>query len=129
MTTLEIKEAVRQRDGYCCSKCGITQNAYKAETGRSLDVHRVSPGSEYSVDGCISLCQPCHGTEPKSPKWSPNNSAKIEVRAEPEWVAWVHRAAQRKGLSASSWVRMIVTERMQSDNIPEHEPPARKPKP
>lgn len=56
-------------------------------------------------------------------------TAKIEVRAEPEWVAWVHKAAKDKGISASAYTRMVLTERMRVDGI---EPPrsARgKPKP
>lgn len=48
-------------------------------------------------------------------------TAKIEVKAEPEWVAWVHKAAKDKGVSVAGYTRMVLTERMRTDGI---EPPA-----
>jgi hypothetical protein len=35
--------------------------------GRRLDVHRLTPGSPYSVEGCVTLCRACHGPERKLP--------------------------------------------------------------
>jgi 5-methylcytosine-specific restriction endonuclease McrA len=60
-----IRAAVRQRDGYRCTKCGITEQEHKDRYGvKSLHVHRLVPGSLYSLKGCISLCCVCHGMEP-----------------------------------------------------------------
>lgn len=61
MTEQEIKAAVRKRDGFLCVDCGITQGQHIEHFGRGLDVHRLSPGSEYSIDGCVALCFSCHG--------------------------------------------------------------------
>lgn len=55
MTEQEIKAAVRKRDGFLCVDCGITQGQHIEHFGRGLDVHRLSPGSEYSIDGCVAL--------------------------------------------------------------------------
>lgn len=67
MTELELKERVRQRDGYRCSECGMTQEEHKEKYGRRLEVHRLEPGSDYTEEGCATLCWPCHWTKPKSP--------------------------------------------------------------
>lgn len=62
-----IKPNVRARDGFRCTKCGKTNEEHLAQTGRQLEVHRVVPGSAYTVDGCVTLCRRCHGPMPKSP--------------------------------------------------------------
>jgi cytochrome c553 len=62
-----IKAAARARDGYRCTKCGMTDTEHKARHGATLDVHRVVPGSAYTLAGVVTLCRPCHGPEPRSP--------------------------------------------------------------
>lgn len=49
-----------------CTECGTSNDDHIAFTGRALDVHRLNPGSPYSVEGCVSLCRSCHGPKPKS---------------------------------------------------------------
>lgn len=67
MNVLQTKAAVRARDGFRCTGCGMTNDEHKARyKGKSLHVHRSSPGSEYTVDGCVSLCYVCHGPKPRS---------------------------------------------------------------
>lgn len=65
MTVLEIKAAVRKRDGYACTRCGMNRAQHFAHYERDLDVHRVTPGSEYTMEGCITVCRSCHGPLPK----------------------------------------------------------------
>lgn len=67
MTVQAIKSAVRERDGQQCTKCGMTAEQHQQHYGRTLDVHRTTPGSEYSLDEgvCVTLCRSCHGPEPR----------------------------------------------------------------
>lgn len=63
MTTTKIKAAVRARDGYRCTKCNMTAEEHRKRYGRTLDVHRIIPGSVYTVDGCVTRCKLCHSKE------------------------------------------------------------------
>lgn len=56
MTVLDIKDAVRCRDGYRCVDCGLLQPVHR----KTLDVHRVIPGSVYTLEGSVTLCRKCH---------------------------------------------------------------------
>jgi hypothetical protein len=67
---VEIKAIVRYRDGYRCVECGMTARQHARRYGRGLEVHRIVPGSRYSVDSCVTLCQGCHKDKPKSPRGS-----------------------------------------------------------
>jgi 5-methylcytosine-specific restriction endonuclease McrA len=90
MTNLEIKAAVRARDGFRCTECGVTSLKYLAITGRSLDVHRIIPGSEYTVDGCVTLCRQCHGPKPRRPyryKVTPGQRRLVAAFLKPELAA------------------------------------------
>lgn len=60
------KAAVRDRDGYACVECGMTNEEHVATFGSILQVHRLVPGSHYTLDGCVTLCIPCHGPKPRS---------------------------------------------------------------
>jgi len=62
-----VKALVRHRDGYRCRLCGVTARDHVRLTGRTLDVHRLQPGSRYTVRDCISVCKNCHYQLPKSP--------------------------------------------------------------
>lgn len=57
-----IKAAVRRRDGYLCTGCGVSQSEYAKRNRflKRLEVHRVQPGSLYTVAGCVTLCKQCH---------------------------------------------------------------------
>jgi hypothetical protein len=66
VSVTEIKTTVRLRDRFRCRECGMTNDEHVAKYGRTLDVHRLSPGSKYTVDGCVTLCRKCHAKHPKS---------------------------------------------------------------
>ncbi len=67
MTEAQIKQAVRERDGMACTRCGVSNAEHKRLTGRQLQVHRVVQGSEYSITlgVCVTLCRKCHDQEPR----------------------------------------------------------------
>jgi hypothetical protein len=62
-----VKPAVRRRDGMRCTQCGMTNDQHMDKYGWSLEVHRLTPGSPYTVEGCVTLCRKCHGRIPKRP--------------------------------------------------------------
>src|SRR5947209_7791211 len=68
MTESEVKALVRQRDGYRCTECGITNDDHLRTHGCSLHVHRLNPGTAYTINGCVSLCYSCHGPKPRKPR-------------------------------------------------------------
>ena len=67
MGTVHVKALVRLRDGNCCTKCGMTNDEHLRVYSQQLQVHRLTPGSEYTVEGCATFCQGCHAKEPKRP--------------------------------------------------------------
>ena len=65
MSSNEVNEAVRERDGHRCRECGLADVDHVERFGRRLEVHRITPGSLYTLDGCVLLCCTCHGAKPK----------------------------------------------------------------
>jgi hypothetical protein len=55
-----VKAAVRLRDGMRCIDCDLTNEQHVKRYGRQLDVHRTTPGSPYTLDGCVTACRRCH---------------------------------------------------------------------
>lgn len=55
-----MKAKVRERDGFKCVKCGMSNDEHIKWCGRQLDVHRKTPGSFYTLEGCETLCKKCH---------------------------------------------------------------------
>lgn len=68
MTEIELKAAIRKRDNNSCTLCGMNSAEHFARYGRDLEVHRLIPGSEYTFDGCVTVCRKCHGPLPRSPR-------------------------------------------------------------
>lgn len=93
-----IKAAVRTRDGMCCTKCGMTNDAHLKRTGKQLEVHRVRPGSAYSTEpgACVTLCRSCHGPEPRSPRGTYPNGVPIDADVMYQ-VRFVYRVKKFRG--------------------------------
>jgi 5-methylcytosine-specific restriction endonuclease McrA len=72
MTEAEIKAAVRERDGQRCAECGMTAADHLARSGATLHVHRIVPGSVYSLPGCVTLCSRCHRQRHRKPNVRPH---------------------------------------------------------
>jgi hypothetical protein len=39
----------------------MTEAEHRVITGGTLQVHRLKPGTQYTVEGCVTVCQECHG--------------------------------------------------------------------
>lgn len=124
MNVLQIKAAVRERDGLRCVKCGMTNFEHILTTGRQLDVHRVDPGSEYAVEGCITVCRACHGSEPKLPRgegqrriaevtgWFP-----IKVTLRPRIAAQLEKLVVQNGTTADYEIIRAIEEYLERHNL------------
>lgn len=53
---------------------------------------------------------------------------RLNMRVPAVWLARVKAAAERKGLDLSSYVRMVITERMEADGPPP-DPKPKRPRP
>jgi hypothetical protein len=86
--------------------------------GRSLDVHRVTPGSEYSLErgACVTLCRICHNPEPKSPKGA--NAGKgwfvrLTNLTEDQRRS-VRILAALQEVPVSTWIKQVVLEAIEN---------------
>jgi hypothetical protein len=75
---LDLKDAVRARDGYRCTGCGLPNAEHIHLHGRALDVHRVIPRSTYTLDGCITVCRRCHGPLPKAGPYTRDLASRLQ---------------------------------------------------
>ncbi len=64
------RRAVRERDGWQCQACGMTQEKHQDRHGAKLEVHHIRPAKEFSdpekrnnPGNLVTLCSGCH------PKW------------------------------------------------------------
>lgn len=98
MNPTAIKAAVRARDGYACTKCGMTNHDHITRTGRQLDVHRTTPGSPYSLEpgACVTLCRACHGPEPRKPRIDSTPGGTLTVRIPTDLHATLRKLADIK---------------------------------
>lgn len=115
-----IKEQVRERDGYRCVECGMTQEMHVIKHGRVLDVHRTTPGSYYTLEGCETLCRPCHRLKPRRKRGqiehvdvTPQN---ICVRIDSNLLKELKHFAKSRGETIKSVIEQALTRHM--DNPP-----------
>ncbi len=99
-TVAEIKAAVRNRDG-CCVECGMTNDQHREHYDRQLDVHRVVPGSVYSMAGCRTYCRGCHGPQPRRKRGQPDYG-----RGEPCYLVFV-RIDPEIGAAFERWIASL----------------------
>lgn len=114
MDILQLKEQIRARDGYRCAECGLTNDDHLTEWGSSLEVHRVRPGSCYSLDPgvCVILCKTCHGSKPKSPRGS---SPYWKFRLERELALKAGFIAYDQGKRLSEYINEILLPLVEED--------------
>ncbi len=63
-----IKQMVRERDGFKCFDCGMTQEQHLLKYGSDLQVHRMDKRAAYDLTHCVTLCYPCHGSVKRNPR-------------------------------------------------------------
>ena len=57
----DFKDTIRNRDGFKCVKCNLTQEQNKELFNQSLNVHHIDYNkTNTSSDNCCSLCLRCH---------------------------------------------------------------------
>jgi hypothetical protein len=108
---LKIKAAARERDGYRCTTCGMTNQQHRDRYGRQLHVHRKEPGSLYSLRGCVTVCEDCHKPLPKREPGQPDltgRGTRFDLAVSPDWLDLLDRARGARGLSRASYVRQAV---------------------
>ena len=123
---LAVKAAVRARDGKRCVHCGMTDEKHIARYGRTLDVHRVVPGSEYSLAPgvCKTLCRPCHALMPKRPRGTRPPEEKVVVRIAADVVYMARIVAAFDGVSLSECVNRLLAPAVAADlEERRHSPP------
>jgi hypothetical protein len=113
--TVRLKAAVRARDGYRCRGCGMTADEHRAIYGRTLEVHRIAPGSPYTPDGCVTLCKTCHKAQPKSPRGTGPRRYQVAVDLSPEQHARLRVVAAVKGVSMSVYARQVLEKAIEAD--------------
>jgi len=105
---IALKAEVRRRDGFACAECGVPNHEHIAAHGRQLDVHRVAPGSEYSLAPgvCVTLCRRCHSKKPRLPHGSlPKRPGRLIALPEPLAAALEELAAEQ----FTTLTRQVVT--------------------
>ena len=50
----------------------------------------------------------------------------FQIKCAESWLDRVKMAADKKGLAAAAYIRMVVSERMDLDSVPDQKPPARR---
>lgn len=114
MNVLEIKAAVRARDGHCCTECGMSVADHLDAYGKDLDVHRTTPGSEYSLEPgvCVTLCRRCHGPKPRRPRAS---LLRRTFCVPHDLYIMAKHVAMSEGISLSKYFDRIIRQAVQDD--------------
>jgi hypothetical protein len=123
---IRVKAAVRKRDNDCCARCGMTDDQHRERYGRSLDVHRHVPGSEYSLDGASLRCRVCHAREPKRASGTPDlayGSRGRTVLLSRQWHTVIRQLAAGKRQPVLWWVIAATIERAERAGIATPPPP------
>lgn len=131
MTAATVKELVRERDRDSCVECGMSAVVHLLQYGRQLEVHRIVPGSLYTVAGCVTLCSACHDGKPHRANGEPdleivNNTPPRQFRLSEETMAELqfiaeHHAAET-GVPQSRADAVRIAARKEVDRIRKKKP-------
>ena len=113
-----IKKAVRARDGMRCVRCDMPDAEHREAVGTGLEVHRTSPGSDYSLDpgACVTPCKSCHAAETRTggtSKRPARRTAVITLRGVGDLHARLQAQASRFGARVGEYIRRAVVEHVE----------------
>jgi hypothetical protein len=111
---VEIKALVRHRDGYRCTECGMTAADHVERFGRNLDVHRIIPGSKYTLAGVATLCRDCHKSKPKGIASPVRGKYLMQTRVPAQILKAVQELATEEGRPLSSMFRVLIERQLRS---------------
>jgi hypothetical protein len=114
MTELEIKAAVRARDGFRCVDCGMTAAEHRDRYRRRLEVHRLIPGSAYSVKGTVTLCHRCHRGRHRKPA-PPFPLSRLVIDTTEDVRLAVRISALKAGRTISELVNEILRDHFKTE--------------
>lgn len=120
MNVLALKHAVRERDGFRCTSCGLTNDEHVARYGKQLHVHRRVPRSRYSIPGCFTVCNLCHGSLPKAEAGTldPYRSGlSLHVYLKPVLRRTIEAAAEKNRRSLTSEVEIALERYLQAEGL------------
>jgi 5-methylcytosine-specific restriction endonuclease McrA len=118
MSLDDIRDAIRERDGFRCTQCGLSQEEHIVRHGRKLDIHRKTPGTYAIEDRCVSLCIPCHSRIPNRKKMG-HRTVSLPVAFE----APLKELARRLGVAVPYVIRDAIRERLQTHDCWPWPPP------
>ena len=123
MTQADVRRAkvfVRERDGQRCTQCGMTAAEHKSRWNRTLEVHRLTPGSEYAAELCVTLCRSCHAPGPRSPNGSGHRIGNVRlVSIPPDMYDSLKELADEQFNSLTEQVKAAVREYLEKrDRLP-----------
>jgi len=110
-----------------CTRCGMTDTVHRAKYRRTLDVHRITPGSLYTVEGCITRCKTCHASEPQREPGTPDlangpRDPAVSFVLRPDILERVRHQAARWGMLVSDYTRYALVRKLEQDESTEPEP-------
>lgn len=120
MNVARLKNSIRQRDGFRCTQCGMTNDQHREQHNRQLDVHRLVPGSEYKPEGCITVCKACHRSLPRRQHGDTDFYGAHEqhrIALHPKLVESLERLAARNGRTLREETLVAIEEHLARNGL------------
>lgn len=83
----------------------MTQLAHRQRYRMNLEVHRLDPGSAYTVEGSITVCKKCHGPLPRS---RVDSEFGVCVRLYKTHYLLAQAAADQRGISLTDYLADLI---------------------
>lgn len=91
----------------------MSQDEHRSKFGRGLHVHRTTPGSHYTLEGCVTVCGPCHVTLPRRAYGEVDlartgDKAQLQLWLQRSTIQRLAELAKRLGVGPSAVVEQLV---------------------